>query len=124
MNVFTIHLPPEETASADPLPIREGFCWPAFFFTFVWALWHRMWLVGTAIFLVLTALSVGLELSGIAPAARLVLTLGTYFLLGLMANDIRRWQIERSGWDLDDIVSGQDADEAVWRWAHKTGQAA
>lgn len=121
MNVFTIHLPPDEAGEGDPLPIREGFCWPAFFFTFFWALWHRLWLVAGALFLVLIAVSVVLELAGVAPSARLVTTFGLYALIGLVANDIRRWQVERRGWRLDSVVAGQDADEAIWRWAAKSG---
>jgi hypothetical protein len=124
MNVFTIHLPPEDRTDGDPLPIREGFSWPAFFFTFFWALWHRLWLVALGLFVLLVVISLVLEISGIDPAARLVITLGVYSLIGFVANDVRRWWIERRGWRLDSVVTGLDADEAVWRWAQKSGAQA
>ena len=30
---------------ADMVPIKEGFCWPALFFSLFWSIWHRLWLV-------------------------------------------------------------------------------
>ena len=26
------------------VPVKQGFSWPAFFFTFLWAIYHRLWL--------------------------------------------------------------------------------
>ena len=27
----------------DVVLIKDGFSWPAFFFSLIWALWHRLW---------------------------------------------------------------------------------
>ena len=49
MRIYTVHLPAaagdtgEDRAAAAVL-VKEGFCWPAFFFAPLWALWHRLWL--------------------------------------------------------------------------------
>ena len=49
MTIYTVLAPPE-AGSAGPdrdrfVFIKEGFCWPAFFFAAIWLLFRRMWLV-------------------------------------------------------------------------------
>ena len=57
MRFHTIHVPSIEIGNLaecvnrlnNPIdkmvPVKEGFCWPAFFFSLFWTLWHRLWLV-------------------------------------------------------------------------------
>ena len=30
--------------------VPEGFAWAGFIFTFIWALWHRLWVVAALLF--------------------------------------------------------------------------
>ena len=52
MNVYTVHL---RRHGLDPdrdlLVVKEGFSWPAFFLSFLWALWHRLWVPAAGVFL-------------------------------------------------------------------------
>ena len=42
--VYTAHVRGRGGVDADIVFVKDGFSWPAFFFTAVWALWHRLWL--------------------------------------------------------------------------------
>ena len=48
--VYTVHM---RRPALDPGTrlrlVKEGFSWPAFFFSFVWALWSRLWLVAAGL---------------------------------------------------------------------------
>ena len=44
MRVYTVHMRrPALDPDADFRLVKEGFSWPAFFFSFLWALWSRLW---------------------------------------------------------------------------------
>ena len=31
--------------TSDVVLVKDGFSWPAFFFSLIWALWHRLWVL-------------------------------------------------------------------------------
>ena len=70
--------------------IKEGFCWPAFFFSIFWSVWHQLWLVSAGL--------LSLQISTHLVIFHLGLTENTYFIVGLgialitgyLANDWRR----------------------------------
>ena len=110
MRVFTSH-----QRSADLLLVKEGFSWPAFFFSALWALWHRMWL--TAVLLAAAAAAVGalaenLRLHSVAETA---LSLGVMLFVGFGANDWLRRSLWRRGYAEGPIVVAPDRDSAEWR---------
>ena len=44
MKIYSVHDRPGSLApDRDVVLVKEGFCWPAFFLTALWALWHRLW---------------------------------------------------------------------------------
>lgn len=50
MRVYTVHVrTPAERLDRDIHLVKEGFSWPAFFFSAVWALWVRLWLVAVVL---------------------------------------------------------------------------
>ena len=62
MNTYTVHLrrhglDPER----DVVLVKEGFSWPAFFLSFLWALWHQLWLAAALILAAHIAISVGIH---------------------------------------------------------------
>jgi hypothetical protein len=117
MRFYTVHVRPVR-AGADPdaVLVQEGFSWPAFLFSPVWFLWHRLW-VGAAGWLAgLLLLSLLLDLAGIGEAGQSVIGLIYALATGLHAGDVRRWTLSRAGYRLDDVVSGHNAAEAERRW--------
>jgi len=94
--IYTVHTNSwSAAADGDAVLIKEGFCWPAFLFGPLWALWHGMW--RTAIVLVIlsgTVSGIGL-VAGLAEAGDLALSAGLQVAMGLWANDWRRYVLAR-----------------------------
>jgi len=117
MRVFTIHL--RQTALSpdrDAVLIKEGFCWPAFFFGPFWALWHRMWFV----FLGICAVWIGMGVAEAAlradPLSYGALSAGVSILIGFLANDWRRTALTAKGWEMSGLSAAPDQDAALRRF--------
>ncbi len=41
--IYTVHVRGRGRADDDVVLVKDGFSWPAFFFSLIWALWHRLW---------------------------------------------------------------------------------
>ena len=112
MAIYTVHRRAGDGAEEDTKLVAEGFCWPAFLFTVLWALWHRLWLAAV-LFL---ALGAGLDFLfsalGAGDAARAVLTLAYMVLIGYSANDLRRRGLARRGYRPLGLVTGTSRDAA------------
>lgn len=121
MKVFTVHtrrggLDPDR----DIVLVKEGFSWPAFFFTVVWALWCRLWLVALGIFVAEAAVNTALAGLGADPVSQAAVSLGMAAIVGLVGNDLKRWTLARRGYSESDIVTGFDGDAAERRFFDRT----
>ena len=86
MRVFTVHLRRHGLdVDRDLAFVKEGFCWPAFLLSFLWALWHRLWIVAIAILCVEAALSWGLAALSPDPVSRAAVSLGVAVIIGTLA---------------------------------------
>jgi hypothetical protein len=117
MKTYTLHLPadaqagdPEALERADL--VKDGFSWGAFFFTFLWFWFHRLWLAGLAILVVMMAFDGILAALDVKPFAGTVAHLLLMVLIGLEANTLRRWTYRRGGRAEVDAVTGFDRDDA------------
>jgi len=119
MATFTVHARRDETpedAAENVVLVRDGFAPLALVFGGLWFLWHRMWLVLIAYILVVVGLA-GLIASGvIAPLGAMFLQSLLAFVVGLEASGLRRWTVERSGYQEVAVVAGQNRDEAELRY--------
>src|SRR4051812_25971719 len=91
MKIYTLHLPrdarpgdPEILEQAEL--VKDGFSWGAFLFTFLWLLFHRLWLAGIAVLVALIAFDVALALLQVQPFAATVAHLLLMLLIGFEAN--------------------------------------
>ena len=118
MKTYTLHLPTDAQAgdrgALDRAElVRDAFSWGAFFFTFLWFFYHRLWLAG---FLVLAALLAAGLLFGVldlGPGPSTLAQLLLQLLIGLEANSLRRWTLARRGRPAVDVVTASDRDEAA-----------
>ncbi|PTW63213.1 uncharacterized protein DUF2628 [Breoghania corrubedonensis] len=94
--------------------IKEGFCWPAFFFAVPWLVYRGMWLalVGYLV-LAIVVTGAGDIIGGVAP---FVVGLAFSVLFALEANEMRRWSLERRGYNLAGVTSGANHDECETRF--------
>jgi hypothetical protein len=111
MAVFTILLPPDGKPDKAVF-LAEGFSWSAFFFTVLWALWHRLWLVAALVFVVFAGLSVALSLRLADPTVVSVLQVGLGLLLGLEGQNLRLLSLERAGYRQDALISADSREAA------------
>ena len=111
MRFYTVHL---RRHGLDPdrdlVLVEEGFCWPAFLFSVVWALWYRLWLVALILVLAIVAIFV-LVVTVAGPASA-----GLALVIGFVANDLRRWTLKRRGFVETGVVTGRDRDAAERRF--------
>ncbi len=119
MRHYTVHL---RRHGLDPdrdlVLVEEGFSWPAFFFFFsiIWALWFRLWLVALFFVLVHIALSLILAVWNPDPVSAGAVSAGAALILGFAANDLRRWTLERRGFVETAVVTAEDRDGAERRF--------
>jgi hypothetical protein len=117
MTTYTLHLArdarPGDPAALDEAEIvKDGFSWGAFILTFLWFFYHRLWLAGIFVLLVLVALNAAFNVLDVHPAARFAAEVLLQILIGLEANSLRRWTYERHGRPAVDVVTAADRDDA------------
>jgi Protein of unknown function (DUF2628) len=119
MSSYTVYQPPPGVAAAEPhrfVFVRDGFSWPAFLFTPLWMLWHRLWLV-LAIYLVISAaLDAGLRALGASLFTLVLVGLLISLLVGLEAASLRRFKLARRHWRNIGVVTGDDLEDAERRF--------
>ena len=115
MRIYTVHIP-EVDPVVCAVAVKEGFSWPAFVFSIVWALWHRLWLAA-ALFLV-TNLALGLLIIYIGgnQLVQVVASIGLAVIIGWTANDFRRRKLGKNGFDNGAAVIAPTGEAAVRRY--------
>ena len=113
MRVYTAHLHPRRRESGgigdrDVVLVKEGFCWPALFFSVIWALWNGLWLVALLFLLLELALSFLFDLLLIGAPTQIALSLVLAIAIGFFANDLRRWTLARRGFRDAGVVVERD----------------
>jgi len=128
MRLYTLHVPAiepgrvppgenrREMQLADMVPVKEGFCWPAFFFSVVWSLWHRLWFVAIALVAVNLVAGIIVFQTGANDVVNFVISFGIALVLGYLANDFRRAKLERQGYSERGVVLAGSAEAAVERY--------
>jgi hypothetical protein len=138
MNTYTLHVPQDaRPGDADALTkaevVKDGFAWIAFLLGplgFLWFLYHRLWIAGIAVLIVLVGFQIGLRALGVDPAAAFLAELLLAILVGLDANSLKRWTYARRGRPAVDAVLASDQDQAAvkafsrWLAARAAGPAA
>ena len=125
MRFYTLHVPAIEPESVSPdggrlhrqmagvVPIKEGFCWPAFFFSLLWTLWHRLWIVALGLVAANLVISVLVFQIGTNEAVTIIISFSIALMLGFMGNDFRRSKLEKHGYTERGLVMDRTAEAAV-----------
>ena len=86
--------------------VKNGWSWPAFFFTSLWALVKRLWIVGVIILLA------GMALSSL-PEIWLVGEVIISIVMGVNGNKLRVNRLRDSGYEQVAIVAARTPDGAL-----------
>jgi hypothetical protein len=125
MRVYTVHMRrPALDPEADIRLVKEGFSWPAFFFSFVWALWCRLWLVAAGLLILEVAVGAVLSFLNDDWGTQAAVSLGTAVLIGVFANDLKRWTLFRRNYSEVAVVTGSGIDAAERRFWDQRPQLA
>ena len=117
MTTYTLHLP-RDARPGDPTAldeselVKDAFSWGAFFFTFLWFFYHRLWLAGLGVLVLVLAFGGLMALLDVHPLAGSLAQALLQGLIGLEANSLRRWTLARHGLPVADVVTAEDQDEA------------
>ena len=110
MRFHTIHLPSvnliHQPINTNPLrhqidevvAIKEGFCWPAFLFSLVWAMFYRLWKFAFYLIVINLILLIFYSQLGANHFVIFLGLLGICILFGYMANDARRSNLNKRGY--------------------------
>ena len=120
MRIYTVHIKrPGHNKRADPdrglVLVNEGFCWPAFLLSGLWALWHRMWLWGSLI--IVANIALGLMLTKFAGGvlSQGAISFGFAVIIGMIANDLRRRSLSYKGYREFGVVGADGLSAAEGR---------
>ena len=117
MKLYTVHL---RRYGLDPIRdmilVTEGFCWPAFFFSWLWALGHRLWLPGLIIFVLEAVIGAGMALAGADDLSTALAVVGFRVMVGFVGNDLRRWGLDRRDFVAMGVVAATDREAAEYRY--------
>lgn len=118
---FTVHEPPNPPADrverAERLVfIKDGFSFSALLLGPIWLLVNRMWLPLIAYAVIAFAIGTALEMLKVAPIWATLTGLALNFLIALEGDSLRRWTLERRGWQLVGTVVGRTTAECERRF--------
>jgi hypothetical protein len=99
----------------DVVLLKEGFSYPAFFFSGLWFLYHKMWQEFFALLLINFAFITLGNIS--ANFDQLFLEIAFLFIVALNANHWLGEKLKRSGYNFNGLVFGNNHAEAKLRFA-------
>jgi len=115
MTVYSVHV--RDTGLKPNLAlVKDGFSWPGAIFGFIWALVIGAWDVALVLFGVQLVAGVAVPLLIGDPTSQTVVQLGVSVVIGLIANELRRWSLDRRGMYEDAVVTAHDKEEAERRY--------
>jgi hypothetical protein len=121
MLTFTVHEPPNPPADridrAERLVfIKDGFSWAAAVFGPLWMIAHRLWWGFLGLVLITGGLQLAGRLSAVDQRWLALAMFAVNVLVGLEADTLRRWALERRGWRMVGTVSGRNLEECERRF--------
>ena len=114
MNIYSVYIDSTKKET-KPLLIKQGFSFLAIIFNYLWALYHKMWLIAL-ITISINIIIKNIEISHIAYSANIAILL----LLGWFAPDLREYYAERKGFKLSDIILASSEEEAEVKYYMRT----
>jgi hypothetical protein len=110
MTTYSIYAKPNDAKAAEAIFLPDSFSWGAFVFTWVWALWNRMWIVAALVLLVMFIAS------ALSTVPQFLLALGVNIIMGLYGNDLLGWSLTRRGLSEIALSNGGSLEEAELRF--------
>jgi hypothetical protein len=117
--IYMVQVRGRGRADEDVVLVKDGFSWPAFFFTLIWALWHRLWFFALIIAASGVAIGFASEMLNLDPITDAAVGFAWSVLIGFEANDARRRALARRDYDVEDVVLAINLAQAEHRFFQK-----
>ena len=118
MRIYLVHISTKvDERKQMPIILRDGFSCPAFLFTAVWAVWHKLWKQAVMIILIWVAGGSFLHYLGAADFLYFLAFLGFALMVGFIANGFLSKALCRRGFQLVGLVAAKNSEFAFRRWA-------
>ena len=102
--------------------VKRGFCWPGFFFLWIWAFSRGLWVQGALLFVITLAIGLArFTASAGDPIFSVLLGLIVATAVGMRGNSWRVWRLERKGYGFAALVAARSAASSLA--AHALGAA-
>ncbi len=122
--IFTVHLHPEKRPLAEFAEfVPERFSWAAFFFGWLWAVYHRMGWVAAGMLGANLVIGLLVARGWVHGGAGTVLQLALSAWFGFEANDFRRANLKKRGYTLSDVVAEDSLLHAQQRYLTRHASA-
>jgi hypothetical protein len=93
--------------------VKQGWSWPAFFFSFIWAMVKKQWLLGVAVLVGMFIFGFIVGLSGGGDALVNIVSIIINCVFGINGNAWREKNLISRGYELVDTVSASNPEGAV-----------
>ena len=127
MRVYTVHENPAYVNDRRIVLVKEGFCWPALFFTIIWAIYRRVWL-GLGVYILGLFVMAALEATFASDQGAIYLLNFAFALfVAAEANDWRRRSLAKRGYKEVAVVIADalvDAERHYFEMEHDAREAA
>ena len=110
MTTYSIYAKPNDAMAAEAIFLPDSFSWGGFVFTWIWALWNRMWIVAALVISVMFIASV------LPAVPQFLLALGVNIVMGLHGNDLLGWSLTRRNYAEIGLGNGGSLEEAELRF--------
>jgi Protein of unknown function (DUF2628) len=121
MITVTVHEPPmppsDRLDRAERLAfVKDGYNWIAAAWPPLWMIGQRLWWALAAYAAVFATITFGLEAAGLPAGLIGMALLALHLLIGLEADSITRWTLDRTGWQVVGTVVGRNLAECERRF--------
>lgn len=102
--------------NGDVEAVKQGWSWPAFFFSCFWAMAKRMWLTGIALFLASLLLGAVIGQAGMGPRGDMIIniiSIAISIIFGLKGNDWWESMLYSQGYDDCEVISADTPQAAL-----------
>ncbi len=115
--IYTVHINPSLPHPYEAAEfVQEGFNWKAFFFTALWALYHRLWWYALGILAFSAALLYFVHVHMFSFTGYFILHFGLHLVVGFYGTDWLRAQLRHKGYLTADITTGDSLLRAEQRY--------
>lgn len=111
MTIFTVLEPPDGKPERVAF-VPEGFSLGALLFSLLWALWHRMWIIGALLFALTSGVTVAANLDVIGSGLAALLQFGIILIFAFEARSLEVRSLERAGYRRSGLIQASNCEAA------------